>query len=423
MWECQQACGIKDICTLPKETGSCKVKLPSYYFNSKTDQCEKFNYSGCGGNYNRFPNKRECELACGKKKICTQPQEKGSCKEKITSYYFNFKSGQCEKFTYSGCDGNDNRFSTEKECKQACGDICNLPLSAGFFCSGFYTRYYFNSEKGKCEEFVYHGCDRNDNHFLTMQECEQECRVKDPRKFPFKIACWKFHRSYYYNPKYNTCQRFRYGVCGEFTFDLACEFACVKKDLCTLPKRRGPCAKKFLRYYFNSKTGECEEFIYGGCFGNDNRFSTKRECEIACKKGICALPQDAGPCAPFKEFTRYYFNSKTGKCEKFLYGGCLGNENRYMSKKECEQACDTKVICTLPKETGHCEENIPSFYFNSKNGLCERFTYSGCAGNNNRFSSKRDCEVVCGKKNICTQPQEKGTCKDEITNFYFNFKT
>lgn len=30
--------------------------------------------------------------------------------------------------------------------------------------------------------------------------------------------------------------------------------------------------------------GECTEFIYGGCDGNDNRFHTKEECEAFCLK-------------------------------------------------------------------------------------------------------------------------------------------
>lgn len=42
------------------------------------------------------------------------------------------------------------------------------------------------------------------------------------------------------------------------------------------------CLGYFPSYYYNRETGECEEFIYGGCGGNENRFDTKQECEDFC---------------------------------------------------------------------------------------------------------------------------------------------
>jgi len=37
-------------------------------------------------------------------------------------------------------------------------------------------------------------------------------------------------------------------------------------------KDPGPCIGRFTRYYYNTETGRCEEFVYGGCHGNENRF-------------------------------------------------------------------------------------------------------------------------------------------------------
>jgi tissue factor pathway inhibitor len=45
---------IDDICTLERDPGPCKAYIPSYFFNSASGQCEKFIYGGCGGNENRF---------------------------------------------------------------------------------------------------------------------------------------------------------------------------------------------------------------------------------------------------------------------------------------------------------------------------------------------------------------------------------
>jgi len=53
-------------------------------------------------------------------------------------------------------------------------------------------------------------------------------------------------------------------------------------DICSLPQVRGNCLAYFPRYSFNSATGACEFFIYGGCQGNANRFETLEECDERC---------------------------------------------------------------------------------------------------------------------------------------------
>lgn len=54
-------------------------------------------------------------------------------------------------------------------------------------------------------------------------------------------------------------------------------------DTCSLKKETGMCRAAVNRYYFNSKTSSCESFIYGGCGGNSNNFSSKEKCENRCK--------------------------------------------------------------------------------------------------------------------------------------------
>ncbi|XP_033743100.1 amyloid-beta A4 protein-like isoform X3 [Pecten maximus] len=56
------------------------------------------------------------------------------------------------------------------------------------------------------------------------------------------------------------------------------------KAACSLDKFTGPCRSRKTRYFYNIRTEECEEFIYGGCRGNGNNFLSKADCEDACAK-------------------------------------------------------------------------------------------------------------------------------------------
>ena len=58
---------------------------------------------------------------------------------------------------------------------------------------------------------------------------------------------------------------------------------CDSVDLCSLPPLTGPCLAYFPRFFFNLSSGECEQFIYGGCQGNENNFNTVEDCEAKCK--------------------------------------------------------------------------------------------------------------------------------------------
>ena len=51
---------------------------------------------------------------------------------------------------------------------------------------------------------------------------------------------------------------------------------------CQLPKDSGPCSGRGRRYYYNRVSKECELFLWGGCGGNDNRFLFPHTCEEEC---------------------------------------------------------------------------------------------------------------------------------------------
>lgn len=54
---------------------------------------------------------------------------------------------------------------------------------------------------------------------------------------------------------------------------------------------------------------------------------------------VCRQRADPGPCQPNEYHVQYYFDFTRGSCSPFLYGGCEGNKNRFSSRHDCEKAC------------------------------------------------------------------------------------
>ncbi|WP_234022637.1 BPTI/Kunitz domain-containing protein [Sorangium cellulosum] len=68
-------------------------------------------------------------------------------------------------------------------------------------------------------------------------------------------------------------------------------------DRCTLPQETGPCDAAIPSYWHDPSTGECVQFTYGGCDGNENRFESLAACQEACQgttpaMDVCAAPGD-----------------------------------------------------------------------------------------------------------------------------------
>jgi hypothetical protein len=54
------------------------------------------------------------------------PFDSGPCAAAIERYGYNPATGECEAFTYGGCEGNNNNFETPEACELACaGDAGN----------------------------------------------------------------------------------------------------------------------------------------------------------------------------------------------------------------------------------------------------------------------------------------------------------
>ena len=55
-------------------------------------------------------------------------------------------------------------------------------------------------------------------------------------------------------------------------------------DVCNLRRYAGPCRAYMIRWYYDKRLKRCTKFIYGGCRGNNNNFTTLRHCRSRCKQ-------------------------------------------------------------------------------------------------------------------------------------------
>lgn len=58
----------------------------------------------------------------------------------------------------------------------------------------------------------------------------------------------------------------------------------VSADKCIVKPDAGPCRAAFNMFYYDRDAGTCQSFIYGGCRGNNNRYSTMAECMDNCSQ-------------------------------------------------------------------------------------------------------------------------------------------
>ncbi|XP_059485336.1 papilin-like isoform X2 [Neocloeon triangulifer] len=155
------------------------------------------------------------------------------------------------------------------------------------------------------------------------------------------------------------CQYTTHGCCpdgvseakGEM-FEECADASKFSGEACDLQKDRGTCKNFTIMWFFDSVYGACSRFWYGGCNGNNNRFNSAEDCRKACVepegRDACFLPKIPGPCEGYNP--TWYFDSDTKRCSEFIYGGCLGNNNKFDIIEECQQMCEYVEIKDLKQD-------------------------------------------------------------------------
>ncbi|XP_064484445.1 carboxypeptidase inhibitor SmCI-like [Ornithodoros turicata] len=232
-----------------------------------------------------------------RKTKCLIPPPVEFCYHPKGGYFYNYDTGRCQyyKMKCGELNGKENYFRLKSSCEAECQStgstvLCNS-LILQLQCNNPVGSYYFNSAVGRCEYDPFGGCANNFNSFDSLAQCNLMCKAD-------RLS----------------------GVCRQ-------------------SKDSGPCRALDRRYYFDYGRRQCRLFYYGGCQGNANNFDSVNECERTCftRKQKCSQRLAKGRCGESDK--RWYFNTGTGQCVEFSYSGCEGNQNNFVSKEHCEAAC------------------------------------------------------------------------------------
>lgn len=58
----------------------------------------------------------------------------------------------------------------------------------------------------------------------------------------------------------------------------------------------------------------------------------------------CQLDADYGLNCKSQNETAWFYNRTSGACETFVFGGCLGNQNRFLSRSICHSVCVLRSV-------------------------------------------------------------------------------
>lgn len=154
------------------------------------------------------------------------------------------------------------------------------------------------------------------------------------------------------------------------------------KDKCEKPQDAGGCLGNYKRWSYDKQSMTCQEFTWGGCQGNENNFLSERECHLRCKDS----GRSRGKIPIILKYFLLYqkFKKITSHTQQHIPYYLQSNQ-----KVTAEERCN------MTADYGLCQGSQLRWHFNVATQQCTSFLYSGCGGNANRFESHEACATVC----------------------------
>lgn len=239
-------------------------------------------------------------------------------------------------------------------------------------------RWYYSVEKHKC--FMFRSgsfCDSNGNNFLSRSSCESVCMRGD-----------------------------LYGLDMRVLNEQHCGLPAVNLHHCR------PHHWPDTRYFQYGGSTRCRSIDTKSCAAQHTLISEK-DCVLSCRQPdlipqvyppvSCSLPVVLGFRVCANGQPRWYYDSYQKRCRWFMYNGCHGNWNNFISEKACRSTCQTNTSsqvqgperCSLPPDVGNSFQPRARFYFDKSSQQCRMMQYTGNGGNANNFFTPEECEAVC----------------------------
>ncbi|XP_040070108.1 carboxypeptidase inhibitor SmCI-like [Ixodes scapularis] len=230
-------------------------------------------------------------------------------------------------------------------------DVCNDAPPKPVDCSEPTLKFTFNIYLKKCLPAYVCGPAGTKNIFDTKKQCKRTCPIDEfctmPRPYTSCRAGAEITTTWHLSPFTKTCVSATgcAFALADFETQRECQAACSKHTVCYQPSSEGkPLESAGSVWHFSREEQRCISTT--SLEKNGNNFENKKECMETCPYGghldECKLPKNEGrDCLGQRKqlFFRYYHDTKSGMCRLFLYKGCEGNANNYLTRRGCEATC------------------------------------------------------------------------------------